>query len=56
MTARDRNVLMVVGALALDLGMPVEAGVVPLATPDALDGVEAGRVTVAAGLAVEARL
>jgi type IV pilus assembly protein PilM len=42
--------------LSLDLGMPVDAGSVPEATPGALGGVEAGRVTVAAGLAVEERV
>jgi type IV pilus assembly protein PilM len=39
-------------ALAADLGMPVEEG----AVPGAPDGVDAGRLTVAAGLAVEEAL
>ena len=41
--------------LSLDVGMQVEAGVVPEAHAGALGGVEAGRVTVAAGLAVQER-
>jgi type IV pilus assembly protein PilM len=41
--------------LGLDIGMPVEAASVREAQPGAFGGVEAGRVTVAAGLAVEER-
>jgi type IV pilus assembly protein PilM len=41
--------------LAAELGMPVETGVVGEAAPGALSGLDAGRLTVAAGLAVEER-
>lgn len=41
--------------LASDLGMPVAAGVVAEARPGAVPPEEAGRLTVAAGLAVEER-
>jgi type IV pilus assembly protein PilM len=41
--------------LSSDLGMPVQAGVVAEAGPGVLPAGEAGRMTVAAGLAVEER-
>lgn len=41
--------------LSLDIGLDVHAGTVGEASPGALGGVDAGRVTVAAGLAVEER-
>ena len=41
--------------LASDLGMPVNPGIVAEAAPGALPAGEAGRLTVAAGLAVEDR-
>ena len=40
---------------AADLGVPVSTRVVAEARPGALEGVDAGAVTVAAGLAVEER-
>lgn len=41
--------------LGAEVGVPVVAGVVHEATPGALNGVDAGRLAVAAGLAVEER-